>query len=65
MCSCIGPILYILYISRPYHVIADHLPSSHGYADDTQLYLSFGPNGRSSQDHAIASVEACISDVRA
>ena len=60
-----GPILYILYISRPYHVIADHLPSAHGYADDTQLYLSFEPNGRSSQDHAIAPVEACISDVRA
>ena len=60
-----GPILYILYISRPYHVIADHLPSAHGYADDTQLYLSFEPNGRSLQDHAIAPVEACISDVRA
>ena len=65
MCSCMGPILYILYISRPYHVIADHLPSARGYADDTQLYLSFGPNGRSLQDHAIASVEVCISDVRA
>ncbi|RMX51918.1 hypothetical protein pdam_00012178 [Pocillopora damicornis] len=58
-----GPILYILYISRPYHVIANHLPSAHGYADDTQLYLSFEPNGRSLQDHAIAPVEACISDL--
>ena len=55
-----GPILVILYISRLYHVIANHLPSAHGYADDTQLYLSFRPN-----DHAIASFEACISDVRA
>ena len=60
-----GPILFILYISRLYHVIANHLPSAHGYADDTQLYLSFRPNDRSSQDQAIASVEACISDVRA
>ena len=58
--SCMGPILFnILYISRLYHVIANHLPSVHGYADDTQLYLSFKPNGRSSQDQAIASVEAC------
>ena len=63
--SCMGPILFILYISRLYHVIANHLPYAHGYADDTQLYLSFTPNDRSSQDHAIASVEACISDVRA
>ena len=59
-----SPILFILYISRLYHVIANHLPSAHGYADDTQLYLSFRPNDRSSQDYAIASVEACISDVR-
>ena len=63
--SSMGPILFILYISRLYHVVTDHLPSAHGYADDTRLYLSFRPNGRSSQDHAIASVEACISDVRA
>ena len=46
-------------------MIANNPPSAHGYADDTQLHLSFRPNGRSSQDHAIASVEACISDVRA
>ena len=63
--SCMGRISFILYISRLYHVIANHLPSAHGYANDTQLYLSFRPNDRSSQDHAIASVEACISYVRA
>ena len=62
--SCMVPILFILYISRLCHVIANHLPSSHGYADDTQLYLSLRPNDRSSQDHTIAAVEACISDVR-
>ena len=46
--SCMGPILFILYISRLYHVISNHLPSAHGYADDAQLYLSFRPNDRSS-----------------
>ena len=61
--SCMGPILFISYTSRLYHVIANHFPSADGYTDDTQLYLSFRPNDRSSQDHAIASVEACISDV--
>ena len=60
-----GPILFIFYISRLYHVISNHLPSAHGYADDPQLYLPFRPYDRSSQYHAIASVEACISDVRA
>ena len=46
-------------------MITNHLPSAHGYANDTQLYLSFRPNGRSSEDHAIAPVEACISDIHA
>jgi len=46
-------------------VITNHLPSDHRYADDTQLYLSFRPDGTLSQDHALAVVEACISDVRA
>ena len=55
--------LYNTHLHYNYHVIANHLPSAHGYADDTQLYLSFRPNSRSWQDHAIASVEACISDV--
>ena len=59
------PILFVLYIPRLHQVIANHLPSAHGYADDIQLYLSFRLNGRSSQDHAIACLEACISDVGA
>ena len=45
----LGMVLFMLCISRLYHVIANHLPSAHGYADDTQLYLLFRPNGRSSQ----------------
>ena len=63
--SCMGPVLFILYVSRLYHVIATHLPSAHGYADDTQLFLSFRPENSSSQDRALAAVEACVSDVRA
>ena len=33
--SFMGPVLFILYVSRLYHVNANHLPSAHGYADDT------------------------------
>ncbi len=51
--------------SRLYQVITNHLPSAHGYTDDTQLYLSFKPDDNSSQDRALAAVEACVSDVRA
>ena len=40
------------------------LPNVHGYADDTQLYLSFQPVLSMSQDNAVQAMEACISDVR-
>ena len=33
--SCMGPILFTLYVSRLFKIIFQHLPSIHGYADDT------------------------------
>ena len=42
--SCLGPVLFLLYVSQLFQIINKHLPSSHGYADDTQLYLSFSPD---------------------
>ena len=42
--SCLGPVLFLLYASRLSEVVRKHLPSVHGYADDTQLYLSFRPD---------------------
>lgn len=57
--SYLGRFYYIIHLSL-YHVIANHLPSAHGYAN-----LSFRPDDSSLQDHALAAVEACISDVRA
>ena len=63
--SCMGPVLFILYVSRLYHVIANHLPSAHEYADITQLYLSLRPDSGSSQDLVLAAIESCVSDVRA
>jgi hypothetical protein len=41
--SCLGPIIFLFYVSKLFEIIRKHLPSSHGYADDTQLYLSFCP----------------------
>ena len=41
--SCMGPVLFTLYVSRLFNVISQHLPSVHGYADNTEIYLSFRP----------------------
>ena len=35
--SCMGPILFTIYVSRLFNLISQHLPSVHGYADDTQI----------------------------
>ena len=42
----------------------NHLPTVHCYADDTQLYLAFQPDDTAAQEPAVASMEACIQDIR-
>ena len=54
-----------MYASRLFHVVEKHLPSVQGYADDTQLNLSFRPTSSLSQQQAIHAMEECITDVRA
>ena len=56
-----------MYASRLFHVVEKHLSSVQGYADDTQLYLSFHSTLSLSQHpcHDIHALEECISDVRA
>ena len=41
------------------------MPSSHGYADDTQLYVSFRPDSHVNQENTLSALEDCIFDVRA
>ena len=41
--SCLGPVLFLLYVSGLSEIISKHLPCHHTFADDTQLYLSFKP----------------------
>ena len=63
--SCIGPILFLLYTSRLFKLMEKHLPDMQGYADDTQLYLSFRPSSSEEMDHALSALCAAIAEVRA
>ena len=61
--SCLGPVLFLLYISQLFDVVSRHLPSAHGYADDTQLYMSFRPESSIAQNQAMLALEECITDM--
>ena len=51
--------------SKLFKIIEHELPtcSSHCYADDTQLYLSFKPDS-TSQDQVLLAMENCIEKIR-
>ena len=59
-----GPVLFTLYVSCLFNIISQHLPSVHGYADNTQIYLSFQPCSIHSEINAVSVIEKCIADVR-
>ena len=59
--SYLGP---LLYSSKLFNIIERHLPNSHCYADDSQIYLSFKPDDLSSQQNAITAMQNCIDDIR-
>ena len=62
--SFLGPLLFVVYASKLFEIIKVHLPNAHCFADDTQLYLSFNPNGPTDQVNALEAMERCISDLR-
>ena len=62
--SCLGPLLFVVYASKLFTIIKKHLPNVHCFADDTQLYLSFKSDDKSSLDEAISAMNRCISDLR-
>ena len=63
--SCLGPLLFTIYVSKLFQILKHHLPSVHTYADDTQLYLSFKPSDSFSELEAVSAMQKCICDVRA
>ena len=61
--SCLGPSLYIIYPSKLFNITEQHLPDSHCYMDDSQVYLSFWPDELSSRQEAITAMQNCIRDI--
>ena len=42
--SCLGLVLFTIYVADIFQIIETHLPEAQGYADDHQVCLSFRPN---------------------
>ena len=62
--SCLGPLLFVMYASKLFSVLEDHLPNVHAYADDSQLYISFKPDAGADQSAAVTAMQNCIDDVK-
>ena len=62
--SRLGPLLFTLQVNKLFQVIKELLPTAHAYTDDTQLYLSFKPEGNANQEY-LGAMESCIKAVRA
>ncbi len=63
--SVLGPLLFLCYLLPLARIIDAHPVMRHGYADDTQVYVTFKLNDINSLLHAISILEACVRDIRA
>ena len=52
-----GTNVLTFYAYKLFQVIKKHSPTAHAYADDTQLYLSFKPEGNANEKEYLEAME--------
>ena len=62
--SCLGPLLFTLYMGELFEIIKHHLPMIHCCANDSQVYISFSPNNKAEHLAVVRNMEDCIRDIR-
>ena len=62
--SCLGHVLFTIYVAYLFQIIEKHLPEAQGCADDYQVYLSFRPIPSMNQTALVTVNENCVAELR-